>query len=576
MRRCPNLVLFFVIFLAFTLPRCGGLAGISTTGSDADSGGTDSSDDGSSVATDPLSDAESGLYDDGPMDLPVTIAKLDSGNLTAENDAYYTDGTDLSESSGGLYSVRHAETSSSAGYRFEFGENFIKEADRDVVEYLAAVNLETGEIQLQGVNDDGSVDAFTVPAEEGQYIALAPMVADQSAVGIPIYPFVEDGVYGNALTNSTSLSVNLPVQIKDDYTFFSEEFDDATFALYRRNLDGSPVETIISGVTSQIRYVEPGLGGGVAYYTQDGKAYYVKALGTTPETWGSPTLVRDLGAELSPPNSFVPAPVKLATSTNGYIFALNKAVVNENGGDMSTMLAIYNTADGTTSVHMAVTDFKDASFDMGEQDTLFVFLSPYDSKTMDGFGAYELYRLDMTLGHAAWENREKIYAIPGSNDHVATMTASSENVVVFATFNTLSPERTGVLALEDIEHPLPRVLFESPIGVKMYSEHVAVSPSGSFFDAVVLTCANDPETDTSYLVIHNMSDERNVLYRITSPEKETCGGGYNIDDENRIVYFQDIADLSDSDGDGDTDEGYPQLTVTDLNKIDPELIVLEE
>lgn len=209
--------------------------------------------------TEAASDGESGLFDDGPIDLPVTIAKLESPN------ADYID-------------VSVAETSSSLNLAAAKGPALLSSAETYPITFTGtghatdetarAIKNPTatpyvliyanGASVVEPVNADGSFSAEVTSAIE-EDIAVFAITSDDlasaSASPAVIYSIDELGTVTVTITNSSRINDTMPLESDPrGNILFSIIEDDGSYTLWRRNMDGSLPDVLIqSHPNSMIR-----------------------------------------------------------------------------------------------------------------------------------------------------------------------------------------------------------------------------------------------------------------------------------------------------------------------------------
>ena len=558
-----------LFFIVFTVSGCSGLSTSSSSLGGESGGGFDE-----------LDDAESGLYDDGPVDLPVTIAKLDSLNSELVTIEYSDSLTQL------LTRGEPAnQTAVDSGYIITGEAGAV---DLDQATKLFALNTSTAELTILEVETDGSFE-LEIEAEEGQVIALAPMVEAEDQIGAPIYADEENGVDTIALTNSNYLNPNVNIEVNPDgYAYFSAEVADGTYEIYRRNLDGTPLEVVAAGISSQVRFIVLDEQGSLNYVTQDGKVYSILvAVTSTPVLvadgalepqyvdYDDPMELMSFGDVLDDADTFVPAPAEIfrvsAGAYMGMAFVSNKSQVNsESGGIVQPSFLRFLEVDFGTTVHefLSTSDYHAAEFSLGELDTLFVAAELNDSAEAQGFQPFELYELDMTLGETAWENRgDPVYSHTTRGESLISMKATRYGLVVFVVQNAA----TGVNSIYSLRRDeVPVLVATSPSGDKTYSEWITLSEHNPLENTSLVTCATDASEGVSYLALHHLSnDDPGVFYRITSTvNKDGCKGNYAIDNENRVMFYR--SEMVDG------VEQAPQISLIDIDNLNSDELVLDE
>jgi hypothetical protein len=236
------------------------------------------------------------------------------------------------------------------------------------------------------------------------------------------------------------------------------------------------------------------------------------------------------------------------------------------------MLTVVNPVTGEQGNFVFPHEYNETYFDAGSGKNLYVFLTEYTGSTHpDDLKPYVLYKMDLNEGMAAWDNRTLVMKMPTSNDRIVSFEASLSNFFVFAVRNTASIESVSVYAMDEVEHPLPGLKFHSPVENKIYSQWIAVSPSGAFDRSTIVTCGTDTTTGANYLAIHRVGfDQPDTMYRVTNSETTNgCAGAYNIDDEGRIVFYRTTNDATTG------EPTSPQLSFIDLSKIKSGDLILD-
>lgn len=560
-----SVVLFFIVFTVV------GCSGLSTSSLGGDAGGD----------YDELDSTESGLYSDGPVDLPVTIAKLDSADsqlLTIE----YSDSLSQQLT---RESPSH-QTAGDGGYVITGDSGAV---NIDQATKIFALNTVTAESIIVDVEDDGSFE-LQISAEEGQVIALAPMVDAEDLIGIPLFVDEENGVDTIALTNADNLNPNVNIEVNvDGYAYFSAEVADGTYEIYRRNLDGTALETIATGISAQVRFITLDEQGSLNYVTQDGKVYSILLAATATSVsalraddliepqhldYEDPFELMDFGDVLDDADTFVPAPAEVfrvgSGDYMGVAFVSNKRQVNNGSGGLvqPSFLRLIGSNLGTTTYEFLDTDdYNAAEFSLGEVDTLFVAAELNDSAEPQGFRPFELYALDMTLGPDAWANRTLAYSHATRGESLISMKSTRHGFVVFVVQN-IDTGTNSIYSLQEGESPV--AVAVSPSGDKTYSEWIALTEYNRIEDSSFVTCATDASEGVSYLALHRLDrDDPGIFWRLTSTvNKDGCKGNYAIDNENRVMFYRSET--------VDGVEQPAQISFIDLDNINPDEFVLDE
>jgi hypothetical protein len=563
-RQRPTLFIF--LLLLFTLNACAGVSGISGQATGEGTGDTGNT----GTGTEALSETESGLYEDGPVSIPVTIAKLDSVNADLVTITPLETGANDNLAS--PWMIRKLE--SSEGVYVVTGTAGAVNTDEAMKIY--GLNTTLAIAVIADVEDDGSFE-FQINAEEGEIVAIAPMLDDESEIGPPVYGDTETGVVTLSTTNTDALNANSNIVELDGYVYFSLENEDGTFTLHRRNLDGTAVETLVENIDSQIRFITASENNVITYVTQDGRVFRLNGTAATASvsgraryaelTWNTPETIHDFGEPVDDPEFFLPPTTRTFIASSGDIFFSNG---NPLGAASTTIQDIVLThVDAATGAKTALIKFKDYEFvnvDMGAPDTLFVSASPTSNTGLDN--RFRIFKLNMLDGAAAWDLRTLIHTRPIADENILNIDASARNMIVFVTAqDTLHTFFS--LSADVSDTPIEGAMFTGT-PERPYSEWITVSPDSASGNALVLTCRGDGDKG-SYLVIHRIGvDPPETLQRITNSEsKNSCHGSYRVDDGGRVFFYRTSINE-------DGTEGAAQLSFINLTTIDESQLTVDD
>lgn len=543
--------------------QCGGLAGVTTsaTGGDAtdDTGGS-STDGGSSSGVDALSDSETDLYDSGPIDLPVTIAKLDSigvQEITAE----------YSET--GIPQVTRAlsQTATGSGYTVTVSAGGVK--DPDTTPKVLALNITTDETEVIDVEADGSA-SFTIASSESDVIAVAPMTDGEDNIAPPIYVSVNNGVVAKFYTNADTLAIEQNILSRDDYLYFSYTADDGSGpmqTLFRRNLDGSAIETVAEQVEGYpIQYVS----------VRDDVAVMITGIGEVLSTtgtaiaalvadswtpyatldWSDPVQLFDLGE--------VPRIGDVLGSEGNQIL---KAYQNADGGvfitrsrqanspDLNSDLLIYVDPDsGNATTLIDKDDYEEALFDEASEDKIYVVLRRSTAES------YFIYRLDLSQGANAWAARESLdYMIgtvtAGQGVYLRAIDLSENGYGAFSVIDGAG----GVRFYLANSNQSPTLIFDNTNPAQRQgfsSQFVRVSPSATASSGYLIFCT----TGTEFFSVYPLGSGGTTFYKVHNELiGYNCELPFYIDEYNQLLFYSWL----------DPDSGNPeQVTIIDIDTLD--------
>lgn len=235
--------LFFI--LLFSLFNCGGVVGGNSAATD---GGTDA---------DSLDAGEAGLFSDGPIDLPVTIAKLQSPNAEQIELSVTDSGISNLVQPGGPKALNADETYSCTftGNGDETDSSLRAIPDPVTTPYVLIYDETSETSVIEDVSSDGSFTA-TIDCRIEQNLIVAAITSDtlssaQASPGV-IFSVDELGTVTVTITNSDRINDAQPFGA-DPYgnVIFSVIEDDDTYTLWRRNLDGSLPDILLENHTSE-------------------------------------------------------------------------------------------------------------------------------------------------------------------------------------------------------------------------------------------------------------------------------------------------------------------------------------
>lgn len=236
---CAPVVVFLLILVL--LCQCGGVGGVVST---VATGGTSGGSATSSAET--LSEQESGLYEAGPVDLPVTIAKLETPDVTKIIVSADAVGPSLSAP---LNATRLSTTNPTVAYTITGAAGAVHDPDETPYVYFLNDNNDTDE--FCEVESDGRFSCALLGDLGDDLYLFASTTSDLSTAEMspPLHIVMDDfGVVAVGDTNSTNLSADYSVATDNagNYYLIVVNKDDGgdTSNFYRRNVDGTLLQTI--------------------------------------------------------------------------------------------------------------------------------------------------------------------------------------------------------------------------------------------------------------------------------------------------------------------------------------------
>jgi hypothetical protein len=236
-----------VILLALLLNACGmltfsNLLGVNTLGGAA------------TIAAEDLNVSEVELFDSGPVDIPVSIAKLDSPDTTLI-EVLIADNS-VGDASPFLVRVRTLEVDTS--YTFTFTGLTGAVADPVTTPYILLSNTQTGLYSVGNVSATGTFVVSLDGETEQDFILTAMTTSDLTtaqASPVLIYSADAQGAISITTTNSSDLTLSTIVVDNVGNTYFSNLTDAGTYNFWRRNINGAEPTLLLSDIIYPIRLV---------------------------------------------------------------------------------------------------------------------------------------------------------------------------------------------------------------------------------------------------------------------------------------------------------------------------------
>lgn len=535
------------LFHGLGMLGCGGVVG---TSSATDAGTSD-------VGAD-LTSSDSQLYSDGPIDLPVTIAKLDTPDLTKITVTVEALSTPSSS----------APLVVTATHRF----TALGIAGAANTAMVAMFNVNSGEQATSAVGSDGS---FTIQIDGvlTDTIALAGANSTVMQIGPPLIVTVDSA--GNpviTVSNAGSLNTNqsLIIDELENYYVSVLNADGTTYTLLQRNADGSQLEVISSTLASEPRLIAASATGEtLTVVLQDGTllvltvpvaALMAPSLSTAQPAyaeWTSTTLVSIEGglpeADDGPLSQFGytllidPSGSSLAGS-NGATHPVTNAIE-------TTMLNLFD-ADGGDSYYLAaVAEYFQIRIAKGPNSKLYLALQSLNSVTS------EIYRMDFVSPSSgdvglAWDAKETVLSGLATNGSILSFNVADNGDIAYtyvnesgggpapvfsAYWNAATGETSTIVdGTNDSQYMFATILPGSEAVV--LCEPAAVGVTG-VYGALVYWRPGDP------------TNELQDLVRFT--DQSTCtsdDGGFSISSQNLLYFYNGSETIS------------SQLSVIDLNQ----------
>lgn len=376
-----------------------------------------------------LDENETRLLGDGPVDSPITIAKLDSPDIKKIT-------ITVIDAAEGI--DRHFILTGNAGAIHE---------DQTTKLILFAVNSEltvdADSRVTATVAEDGS---FAAEIEANEDVMIAGLTEDETAMS-PFLILKQDTVTGHIVTITTnSNTLDSTGQISADESgnyYLTLTTSDGTQVFVRRNLDGTETQVIGSGITDPVNRMSTPTQSAVATLTDAGELGII--LPSSPSSSLQDKIrhleIVSLTSTLDSGYDTAQSKIELTTDNSGVL-------VSEAGEN--SRINYVRAQSGLVIPVITSGHYDDVKMDLSpDSSDLFVFYLHE--------GAYVLTRSDVnsTSIRNNWANRETLLEI--IRDEIQTLESSDSGTVVFSASNNDTLElyyfnaTDGLIAINDTD-----------------------------------------------------------------------------------------------------------------------------
>lgn len=522
---------------------CGGSAGISAaTGGDI---GTD------------LTSTDSQLYDEGPVDMPVTIAKLDSPDLTkvsvtVEEITTPSISPPLATTTLYRFTIIGAPAATNTAKIFVYDVTTGDTASADVAtDYSFTVSIDaaslTDSIAFAGGNSELSQISppYVINVVVNEDLSVSPVVA---------------------LTNSSSLNSNQNILVDAVGNYYlSSSNTDGTYTLSRRSATGTQLEIIAPALNSPPRIVFSSQGGSVMVILEDGT---ILGFDAPLSALTIPTLARSKPAFTDwTENSIGSISGGLvaanATFGTGYSMAQN----SEDGTAISYPLINPVTAESNLNL-LKITDSS------GVSSVDLIPASTYDGINIQSGPDDKLYMFLKQAGMVSSDLVSMDFVSPSSNgngavlDSWAARTTHISGLAAYIISFTVADNADVAYTYVTEENGFPlNTYWNSTAGVSQTWRVTDENISRQYFNAtltpaseIVIMCdVGESTSDVPALVYWRVGDATNDVHdlvRFTDAEACNQAPGTFFVSTTNLLYFYKRSGTVD-----------PQLSVIDLNQI---------
>lgn len=517
-----------------------------------------------------LSTSEAQYFDEGPVDMPVTLAKLDTPDI-GSIDVTFTpsDGSSLNDL------VRYATDADAADTEQVTGVYTINcracVADVLSTPKFFIYNTTTDQEMVVDLDTDGSGEGKIDGSTEDTLI-LAGMSFLEDQISIPAFVAIDsNGLMTFTLTNSNFVfsDQNVMTDTQGNYYLSIANTNNngnltGTYDLIRRNLDGSQVQTLLSATTDEVHVIVTASGDTVTYMNQFGQ---IKMLVVDPIAASVAALTRGQPATLDGTNDSLVAdtiilddngaqqlgrmpdeltefkPINLLM--NGEDLILKSQRRNHQTGEIIAFLGYVKTATlGYTPLLTPQQVSGVTAVDVGEKDRLYVFVVPLENQ-----GIQRLYKLDISEANRqnAWAKAQIL--VDNWNIPVEALDVSDEGVIVFSGTNAYGEFQVYTLTSKGV-----RQINRTSIDSGRY-----VSARISKFGEFIIMCRKGPPGEkvaSQFVFFRPDLDRTGEIHAFTHySDESSCSdgkGSYYIDSDYLIHYYR-----------SNLDSGAPQHAIID-------------
>lgn len=338
---------FFVLSVLFVfLAHCGGAGGVLTTaitgGSDTGAGTA-----GNNASVEAAGEAETEAFDSGPVDLPVTIAKLDTPDVTK----LVISAQSLDQSVNLPQSIRllvakqqYSVTDPTVAYAIVGSAGSVQSPT--ITPYVYLENATNSTSEFCEVDSDGSFTCAILGDLLDDLRLYASTTNDTTTASMspPLYISVDElGTVTVGDTNSAQISAEFSLMTDNTGNYYLVIVNEnGLSSLFRRNVSGTSLETIwdtndaeSSIIPTVIESVSSGL---IVLYDQNGKFYQVEISSSSSASISSSFLTGS-------------RPAYTLSSTVSEITTLNNSVNVADPGDTPgyRIQVVYPGSDATQS-----------------------------------------------------------------------------------------------------------------------------------------------------------------------------------------------------------------------------------
>lgn len=393
-----------------------------------------------------FSESEAELFGEGPIEVPVGMAKLESPDPALVNVTVTETGGVVE--SGSSYLRYAIAAGSNVRFDFEFQAGALPDPG-DTTPKAFLYNVQTGRQTVILANADGSGTGRIVGVQ-GDRILLASMNDRETAISpFYVYDVDLDGIVSVTETNARNLaSFTRLITDNKNNSYFTTIKDTmpATYNFWRRNRDGSLAELIAANLTREPRYIDVVDGNRISVLFEDGMISVFVLNSVLPADSLSPQLAVTsenvdgslftefaLGSNGDGPLGPADAPqgrrLIMLNSQQGVLSVVPPMALDGHQNPYLVRFIPLQTTGGPNEVVDLVNtqEFDRAVVAKGGNNKIFIFARPV------GKTHFTLFQIELrgpSDAATAWADRVTI--IPSFSGFITYMSAANNNTLVFS------------------------------------------------------------------------------------------------------------------------------------------------
>jgi hypothetical protein len=500
------------------------------------------------------------LYSDGPVDLPVTIAKLDSPD-TQRVTVEVGSSSSFAISSNFLVSGSPLYAGSGLAMRITGSSGAVDiEQTPNLIAYVVdTVGVDLSSQTVVNASSDGSFE-IVMPFDDDYEILFAGLSEDESfaspflrviqqkvANQVPPNTYRENYVLVTTNSNVISSAQSL-MSDSSGYYYLSLDTNATTHSFLRRNIDGSQSEFIIENDSEIVDHVAAYSEQKIAYVNDSGQLRLV-----LPSTTSSSLSLTTGGAE--PLHSEIVSYSKTLTTLTSYTPDATKIAMNNNEDAV--------VVSQTDPSYPAVSYVRTVSGSV----VPIIRSTWYDEiKTAFSVGASKLYAFVLFEGNYYFYSANLASSVTTAWSNRTTL----DDTIDFTAIHSLDASENGVVAI-DVDNNLGQRTLEywtqgtgfTAISDSTSDSHEYVNPKVTADGAYIIACQLGINGNPNQFVYHQPGvDAFSEFHAITNTsDKSVCDeseGSYFISPHNNFLHFYRT----------ETDGTLPQHAVINLDQLE--------